>query len=175
MGNPKKNLTVYSDASYKDGRIGLGVAVFEGETLIELFSRSEYGNSSFQAEAAAIKMAIDVTSERYPEHKFQILSDCQGCVDLCMATGEYFESRISKLIDQRAATMVLRIRLELMSNPNIALQWVRGHNHNIGNDYADLAANKGRSVQGTVSLYRANEGKAPPSTKKNKAFNFAAL
>lgn len=172
---PSGNLRVYADASYKDGRIGLGLAIYAGQELVEIVASSEYGNSSFQAEAAAIKMAIDVVSQKYPGKKFQVLSDCQACVDLCMSDDAHFNSRIERLADQRAAFAVLRIRLDLLSNSGIHLQWIRGHNSNAGNDYADLAANKGRSVKGTVSLYRAREGRTPPPNKKNSAFNFAAF
>lgn len=172
---PSGNLRVYADASYKDGRIGLGLAIYAGQELVELVASSEYGNSSFQAEAAAIKLAIEVTSRKYPGQKFQVLSDCQGCVDLCMSDDEHFNRRIEKLADQRAAFAVMRIRIELLSNPRIHLQWIRGHNRNAGNDYADLAANKGRSVKGTVSLYHSREGRTPPPNKKNSAFNYAAF
>lgn len=176
MGTRKQRcLRVYADASFKEGRVGIGLAIYENSDLLDLIAISDYGNSSFQAEAAAIKMAIDTVNQKYPDSRIQVLSDCLVCVELCLAAQDYFNQRIEKLQDQRAAMAVVRIRLELLSNSDIRLQWVRGHNKNVGNDYADLAANKGRSVKGSVSLYRAGETKMLPPVKKNAAFNYAAL
>lgn len=165
-------LRAYVDASYKDGRIGIGIAIFEGPSLVTLIAQSEYGSNSFYGEATALKKAMSIICLEQGHSNIQILTDCKGCVDTCTLPENEFVFRVGKMVDQKTALALESIRGFIVSSSKVNLTWVRGHNRNLGNDYADFAANKARFVQGKKILYDRQLGLPPPPIQKRKALAF---
>lgn len=165
-------LRAYVDASYKDGRVGIGIAIFQGQSLVNLIAQSDYGSNSFYGEATALRKAMSIICLEQGHSNIQILTDCKGCVDTCSLPEDEFIFRIRKMSDQKTAMALESIRGFIVSSARVNLVWVRGHNHNLGNDYADYAANKARFVHGKKVLYDRESGLKPPPIQKRKALAF---
>lgn len=169
MGRVDTSLRAYVDASYKDGRVGIGIVLYRGKDLEAIYAGSFYGQSSFYAEAIALKEAMSFVCDQLDQRKVLFLSDCQSCVNVVNMNDQEFTEKMERTTDFRTGFILQMIRNYTINSSKARVDWVRGHNKNIGNEYADYAAKRGRYVDGVKALYERSSGLNPPVlTKKSR-------
>ena len=130
MENP--DIHIYTDGSRMENRSGSGWAVCHKDTVIA--EESVYlGNESsvFQTEVFAIEQAL-----RWA------LENCEKGMDILISSDS--QSAISAIFKVTATSKVVQACKEVLrtakENHRIAIQWVKGHANNTGNELADFLA-----------------------------------
>ena len=130
MENP--DIHIYTDGSRMENRSGSGWAVCHKDTVIA--EESVYlGNESsvFQTEVFAIEQALRWAIE-----------NCEKGMDILISSDS--QSAISAIFKVTATSKVVQACKEVLrtakENHRIAIQWVKGHANNTGNELADFLA-----------------------------------
>ena len=135
-------IEVYSDASKKNKDVGIGWVVCEGDYIIaeNIFPLKEY--YTHDAELLAIMEAMEWL--RYNlSRKHLINLYCDSTSAITVLKGQVATSTTS--ID------ALNSLKSLAAEHNICIRWVKGHNNNTGNEYADFLARKGMNMAKEIS------------------------
>jgi len=128
-------LCIYTDASKKNGKIGIGCYMHSSQpsTEMKLSHRITDNVSTYQAELAAIKLAVTITKQ-FAEHKqIVIFSDSLSAIQ-SIESGHTTSS-----------PSLLRQLYEVLyeSHHDIVLAWIPGHSGIRGNELADDLAKVG--------------------------------
>lgn len=132
-------MVIYTDGSRKDKRTGYGFYIERTNTRISGTLHS--GTTVFQAEVAAIAMAVDHCISNN-------LKKVTICTDSRAAIGALTNS-----VHRSALTAMCRSRLDTLGQgTNVSLMWVPGHTGIKGNEVADELAKRGTEANAEVSL-----------------------
>ena len=141
--------SIYTDGSKTDLGTGAGWAIFYDTTLITRGHRKLANHSTvYEAEMTAITLAIDdfLSINFEPESPKQIAIYVDNQAAIKSITSIKLKGKLK--IDTVRKISYLRE----VTGANVALNWVKGHSDNIGNEMADEEAKKGCSSNTLVYL-----------------------
>lgn len=133
-GQLKKNISnidLFTDGSKLENNVGLAIIKLDNENVSKYMYKLKNWNSVYQAEAMAIKIALEM-SICEGRHFITIYTDS---LSVCYSLQNLFpKSAIIKDIQQLCSQHLEK---------NIEIIWIRAHKGNVGNELADLMAKKG--------------------------------
>ncbi|GBM54903.1 Putative protein in type-1 retrotransposable element R1DM [Araneus ventricosus] len=135
--HPSISLSIYTDGSKLDGRVGAAFHVVEGTFTVDFQFRLEDYNSVFQAELSALCQALQWKLINRPHQHCDIFTDSMSAL---------------KALQKHQPRNNLVEEIKAIQDGFVSLHWVKAHIGVEGNESADKAA-KEATIRANVDLH----------------------